>query len=108
ASTCLVPAGGPAWPAAPQAPAAQDTAVRALVPAGTGACCAVQVDPFHASASTVAVRAFDPTAVQALAEMQETAARLALPSGLGVGWIFHDDPFHASASVCLAKVGGCM
>jgi hypothetical protein len=44
---------------------------------------------------------YQPTAVQALAEVQATPSKALLvgPPGLGVFWILQDLPFHRSASV---------
>ena len=70
-------------------------------PSGLGGACAVQVVPFHPSATAAGVWAVGvyPTAVQAVLEAHATPISTLEPVGLGVAWRCQAVPFHRSARV---------
>ena len=87
--------------------AVQATALKLLdaAPSGLGAACAVQVVPFHPSATAAGVCATGvyPTAVQAVPEAHATPISTLEPVGLGVAWRCQAVPFHRSARVRKAQ-----
>jgi hypothetical protein len=83
-----------------------DTAYRKLemAPDGLGVVCTVQEVPFHTSANVMSAPElfwYDPTAVQAVAEVHDTASSPlpVAPGGLGVVCTAQEVPFHTSANV---------
>jgi hypothetical protein len=78
-------------------------------PAGSGTFCTSQLVPFQASASgwaSLVPVPYQPTAVQALADVQSTPNSGLILAGLAMTWMVQLVPFHRSARPCSFPCSG--